>query len=89
MLNGQEMSSRELDSIYNIWVNTSNQTENFHVKNHLGKIKSTPKANFYLTESSISGDYGFWCPKSAIAYENNFIVEIHNWCNIKIIEYKR
>lgn len=49
----------------------------------------TPKAHFFLTEHGLAGDFGFWCPKSAIVSIGEDRVEIHSWCKIKVIEYNR
>lgn len=49
--------------------------------------KGTEKAFFFMTQRSIDGDYGFWCPKSAIIRDTGSEVELESWCKIKIIEY--
>ncbi len=66
------------------------ESKDTFTKDHLGTVgNGSPKAKFYLTESSMSGDFGFWCPKAAIVSESETQVEIANWCNIKVIEYNR
>ena len=47
----------------------------------------TPKAKFFLTEDGIAGNFGFWCPKSAIISDNGSEVEVAEWCKITIVEY--
>jgi len=57
---------------------------------YLRKVgRGTPKAQFFLTEDGIAGDFGFWCPKSAIVSVSEDEVEVANWCKIKVIEYNR
>lgn len=51
--------------------------------------RGTPKAQFFLTEDGIAGDFGFWCPKSAIVSVSEDEVEVASWCKIKVIEYIR
>jgi len=51
--------------------------------------RGTPKAQFFLTEDGIAGDFGFWCPKSAIVSVSEDEVKVASWCKIKVIEYNR
>ena len=57
---------------------------------YLGKIgRGTPKAQFFLTENGIAGEFGFWCPRSAIVSDDGMYVNVAEWCNITVIEYNR
>lgn len=57
------------------------------VYSFIRKVRSTAKATFFLTEDGIAGDFGFWCPKSAILSTKKNEVEIAKWCKLKFIEY--
>lgn len=57
------------------------------VYSFIRKVRSTAKATFFLTEQGIGGDFGFWCPKSAILSTQKNEVEIAKWCKLKFIEY--
>ena len=57
------------------------------VYSFIRKVRSTAKATFFLTEGGIAGDFGFWCPKSAILSTKKNQVEIAKWCKLKFIEY--
>jgi hypothetical protein len=57
------------------------------VYSFIRKVRSTAKATFFLTEDGIAGDFGFWCPKSAILQTKKNEVEIAKWCKLKIIQY--
>ena len=53
--------------------------------------KGTAKARFFMVDDGINGNYGFWCPKSAIlgfgGPEHEKYVVVARWCGIKIIEH--
>ena len=53
----------------------------------LCKERSSAKASFFITEDSISGIYGFWCPKKLIIKETFDKVILPKWFTVNIIEY--
>lgn len=56
----------------------------------LSKVgRGTAKAQLFLVEDGIAGDFGFWCPKSAIISIGDGEVRVASWCKIKIIEIFR
>ena len=49
--------------------------------------RSTAKAHFYITEESMSGTFGFWCPKSFKANTDNKSISLPKWMKTNIIEF--
>ena len=54
---------------------------------YIRKGRSSAKAQFYITEDSMSGIYGFWCPKKVVDRESNTHVDIPDWFELKIVEF--
>ena len=49
--------------------------------------RKSAKAKFFVTEDSMSGVYGFWCPKSMIDRESTTHVDVPDWFEMNIIEF--
>lgn len=45
------------------------------------------KAKFFVTEDSMFGIYGFWCPKGIIDRESATHVDVPEWFEMKIVEF--
>ena len=44
------------------------------------------RAQFYLTENGIAGNFGFWVPKKIVESDDGLIVKIPSWFKVKIIQ---
>ena len=49
--------------------------------------RTTRKAMFFITNSGIAGEFGFWCPRSAIIEETQDHVTVAKWVDIKNIQF--
>ena len=54
---------------------------------YVKKGRSSHKAQFYITEDSMSGDFGFWCPKRIINTEHEQYIIVPQWFDEKIVEF--
>tara|TARA_R110000744_G_scaffold111086_3_gene209302 strand:+ start:767 stop:1087 length:321 start_codon:yes stop_codon:yes gene_type:complete len=51
------------------------------------KGRPSAKAHFFVTEDSMSGVYGFWCPKKLIDRESDTHVDVPDWFEMNVIEF--
>lgn len=100
-----QMTQQDWDNLHQEWLEsfrTTHPTSGEFKQQYQGEPKAdttttykflrkigTPKAQFFLTEDGIAGDFGFWCPKSAIVSVSEDEVKVASWCKIKVIEYIR
>tara|TARA_R110000764_G_scaffold60094_1_gene129246 strand:+ start:707 stop:1054 length:348 start_codon:yes stop_codon:yes gene_type:complete len=49
--------------------------------------RRSAKAKFFVTEDSMSGVFGFWCPKGIIDRESSTNVDVPEWFEMKIVEF--
>lgn len=91
------MTQQDWDNLYQDWSQsyakeppTKSPKVDSYKQEYIRKIgRGTAKARFFLTSEGIDGEYGFWCPKSAIISDDGNELEIASWCKLKTIEYVR
>jgi hypothetical protein len=68
----------------------SSRAKDSYRKDYLYKEgRGTSKAQFFMVSYGINGNYGFWCPRSAIISDTGKAVEIASWCKVTEIQYNR
>lgn len=76
----------------NVAVNSAAPTtikgEETRWEKHIGELKETTRARFFMTDDTKRNPKGFWCPKAAILEMKKNAVLIANWCKLTIIEYR-